>query len=436
MNQEQPGHKIFPIKSATACMLKWNWSTLFLAKGRTSSCHRVFDGNIDPENFKNFHNTPTKLAARQAMVEGKWPKEINADSCGYCRTIEEAGFKSDRLMTLEQNHLPSKVPPELFEDPLALEVTPTTLEVYFKNTCNFSCVYCSPKLSSSWNSELRTHGPIKISDLRIDQVIEWNPHYNRMVKELWEYLHEHDRYKIIKHFHLLGGEPLLQAEFDDVMQFWLDHPNPDLTINLITNLSLPHAKFVEKINKFKELVDAQSIYQLQLTASIDCWGKEQEYSRHGMDLQTWEDNLRYVLDKDWILLSINSCITNLTVKTIPELIIKLKEWNQLRPDNKSIHWTFGFPIGDDGKRQHPKVLGYDVFKDDVDRILLLLDSNDTIAYKNYMQSLFNSIKHIKPDPNDTTVLKLYLTELDRRRGTDWKKTFPWLESLPGNNIQG
>lgn len=429
MHKEQPGYKIFPIKTDTACMLKWSWSTVFLNKGRTSSCHRVFDGMIDPDNFNSFHNNPSKLAARQAMLNGQWPDETNADSCRYCRTVEEAGGKSDRIMQLEQYHLPSKIPPELFVDPTTLEVTPTTLEIYFKSTCNFSCVYCTPRLSSKWNDELRIHGPISIEDLQIDQVVEWNPHYDRMVSALWEYLHENDRYKIIKHFHLLGGEPLLQAEFDDTIQFWADHPNPDLTINLITNLSLPHKRFVEKINKFKELVDAQSIYQLQLTASIDCWGKEQEYSRHGLDLQTWEDNLRYVLDKDWIFLSFNSCITNLTIKTTADLISKIKEWNKSRPNNSPIQWTFGFPIGDSGKRQHPKVLGYNVFKDDIDKILASLDTPETQGYKNYMQSLFNSIKHAEPNPNDITVLKLYLTELDRRRGTNWKETFPWLESL-------
>jgi hypothetical protein len=44
--------RYFPIKTATACQLKWNWSTLFLTTGTTSSCHRTFGGSIDPEVIK------------------------------------------------------------------------------------------------------------------------------------------------------------------------------------------------------------------------------------------------------------------------------------------------------------------------------------------------------------------------------------------------
>ena len=77
--------KYFPIKTATSCQLKWNWSTLFLNTGITASCHRTGKSEINAENFKNFHNTPVKLADRTNMLQGKWPEE----SCKYCKDIED-----------------------------------------------------------------------------------------------------------------------------------------------------------------------------------------------------------------------------------------------------------------------------------------------------------------------------------------------------------
>jgi hypothetical protein len=146
-----PGHQIFPIKTSTSCLLKWSWSTINMENCMSSSCHRVDYDPIDPDNFENFHNLPAKVQAREAMLRGEWPGR----GCEYCQHVENLGGLSDRLMTLERHHGADKIPPELFKNPVATEVTPTVLEVYFNNTCNLSCVYCGPKLSSKWNDELR-----------------------------------------------------------------------------------------------------------------------------------------------------------------------------------------------------------------------------------------------------------------------------------------
>ena len=56
-----PGHEIFPIKTETACMLKWSWSTINMETAKTSSCHRTNQVSIDTDNFKNFHNHINKF---------------------------------------------------------------------------------------------------------------------------------------------------------------------------------------------------------------------------------------------------------------------------------------------------------------------------------------------------------------------------------------
>jgi len=52
--------KYFPIKTATACQLKWNWSTLYLHDETTASCHRTGWSPLTVENFDDFHNTEKK----------------------------------------------------------------------------------------------------------------------------------------------------------------------------------------------------------------------------------------------------------------------------------------------------------------------------------------------------------------------------------------
>ena len=82
-------HKFFPIKTDTACQLKWNWSTIRLYTGETSSCHRVQSDNVSVDSFDQFHNTPKKLADRELMLHGKWP----IGGCEHCKNIEDKQIK-------------------------------------------------------------------------------------------------------------------------------------------------------------------------------------------------------------------------------------------------------------------------------------------------------------------------------------------------------
>jgi hypothetical protein len=44
-----------------------------------------------------------------------------------------------------------------------------------------------------------------------------------------------------------------------------------------------------------------------------------------------------------------------------------------------------------------------------------------------MDGIMKQIKNTPRDINRINDLKVYLTELDRRRGTSWPALFPWLD---------
>jgi organic radical activating enzyme len=428
-HQTFPGRKIFPIKNDPACLLKWSWSTINMETATTSSCHRVKDDPIDPENFNNFHNVPAKIKARQDMINGQWPGR----GCEYCQNVEQHGGTSDRQMTLMRSHGLDKIPPELLADPGATHVTPIILEIYFNNTCNLSCVYCGPSVSSKLNDELLKYGPIRIDDFTVDPFKTNNTRYSKMIQDLWNYLEQEDRYKIIRHFHVLGGEPLLQKELDNSLEFWKNHPNPSLTFNMISNIMVPHKLFVEKMKKFQDLVESEAILELELTASIDCWGAAQEYARHGLNLDTWIKNFEYMLDKPWVRLSLHSCITALTIKTMPELISKIVQWNQQRPPEKFIEHSFDVVVGKPYEKNglHPALFGPGVFDKDFEEILKIMpvDNEMQISARKQMQGLAKFIHKSMKNPERIAILKTYLDELDRRRNTNWRRVFPWLVDI-------
>ena len=416
--------KTFPIKSDTACLLKWAWSTIYLGQGTTSSCHRVDQHPIDPTNFAAFHNQPEKIAARNLMKQGGWPQA----GCQYCEKIEAAGGMSDRQYQLSDSRNMDHVPPELDQNPAAVEVTPTILEIYFNNTCNMACVYCGEHFSSKWADENRRYGVFEQGRVRFGYPAKNNPNYEQMLADFWKYLANNDTYKKIRYYQILGGEPFYQTEFDDSLAFWEQHPNPDLAFNMITNLKVAPKRFRAYIDRFGKMVEEGKLARLQITGSLDAWGPQEEYVRWGLDLTEWEENFVYCLDKPWITLSVNAAITGLTIKTLPELIERINTWEAQRPE-QGIH--FSFMSATNPYELVPDIFGAGVFDPDFERILAVMPEH-TDRHRHSRQHMAGIMQQITAAPRDhgrISDLKIYLTELDRRRGTHWPTLFPWLAEL-------
>lgn len=416
---------VFPIKSDTACLLKWSWSTVFFNSGSTASCHRTQKYAIDPDNFANFHNVPDKILAREKMQAGEWP----GHGCEYCKNIESAGGVSDRLSNANADWL---VPPELLSDATATAVTPTTLEVYFKNTCNMACVYCGPHFSSLWEEENRKFGKSFSTGQAFDvKAAQHNPDYDRMVTDFWQYLG--DKYKTIRRYHILGGEPFLMRELDDSIEFWRTHPNPDLTFSIITNLNIPTERFERYIRQFEKLVLGNKIWRLQLTASLDCWGDEQEYVRYGLDLATWQRNFELLLNKPWIVLSINSAVSALTIKSMPQLLAKINEWNRGQTaviqglDRERRAEPILHSFNTTGQLDDPYKFG-SYFEQDMQRILALMPTatEDQQRQRDVMSGIAQQLSATATDTAKIKELTRYLDQLDARRQTNWPSLFPWL----------
>lgn len=418
-------HPVFPIKSDTACILKWAWSTVYLGLGTSSSCHRTDQHAIPPDNFSSFHNLPTKVRARETMRRGEWPKE----GCQYCENIESAGGTSDRQYQLYLKPDLDRTPVELLEDPSTNEVTPTILEIYFNNTCNMACLYCGSHFSSKWEEENKQFGMFNKDGVQFGYNQKWNPDYDKMLADFWKYLDSNDRYKKIRYYQILGGEPFFQKEFDTSIDFWEQHPNPDLTFNIISNLKVPHKKFRAYIDRFESMVDSGTIQRLLLTGSLDAWGPQEEYVRWGLDLEEWTQNWEYCLDKPWIVMSVNAAISSLTIKTLPELVERINYWNTLRPTGNSIHFSFMSVM-------NPAILvadifGPGVFDQDFEHVLVAMPEStpDEVSSKEHMRGIMKQITTAPRNSDGIKKLKTYLTEIDRRRGTHWQDLFPWLIDL-------
>lgn len=321
----------FPVRTATACPLKWEWSTLFLYMGTTNSCHRTTLSRLTPAETAGFHNTPEKLRHRSLMLDGGWPERGNG--CEYCRDIEEAGGMSDRTTNLQlcgtDPEYKKLIPPELLRDPTLLKIDPTILEVYFTNRCNMSCIYCGPDFSTQWLNENKKYGTLEHHGARLnwEQAKTLDAEYAERLANFWAWLSTH--YSGLRMFHILGGEPFYQEETLESIKFWHDHPNPDLHLKIVSNLKVTPEKFRYILKELETLHAKKKCKSVGIVASLDCWGPQAEYIRTGLDLQRWLPNFEYLIyENTWAQVSINSTINVLSIKTMPHLLRKVNEWNE------------------------------------------------------------------------------------------------------------
>jgi organic radical activating enzyme len=405
-------NRVFPIHTQTACQLKWNWSTIYLTTENTASCHRTNHHKFDVDVF-DFHNTPQKLHDRQRMLDGQWPEK----GCNYCRNIEQAGGQSDRITNL--NFPGMHAPPELDIDSTATQVTPRILEVYFDNTCNLKCLYCGPHFSSLWDAENKKHGMFVKGNLVISDKFSKSSSIESNKKKLFAWLKQHG--SNLSAFNILGGEPLYQSELSECLDLFDQHPAPELKLQIFTNLKVALPKLQTIVDRVKQLVDNNKIREFEITASLDCWGDPQEYVRYPLVMTQWEQNFEFLVQQKWINLIVSSTVTPLTIKTLPELLEKINEWNKTRT-------VYHYQNSVNG----PSYLEIDIFGDafakDFDRAIALKPGTtpEQQSSKQYLQGI--ALQSAGGQPRVDEIIKLFdfLNEIDRRRNTNWPVTFPWL----------
>lgn len=402
----------FPIKTATSCTSKWSWSTIWLNKGKTSSCHRCDDFNIPLDDFSSFHNLPGKISNRQDMLKGIWP----GDGCEYCRDIEQAGGFSDRM---HNNDIPGMAPLELKKNPTEVYITPTILEIFAENTCNFKCVYCNPELSSRIEQEERLFNPkYKTNGLLPAESRK------KMLDDFFDYL-ELNIHKLVR-LHLLGGETFIQHE---LMQRTLDilerNPSEGLQLCIFSNFNPPEKHFTNYIEKIRYLWQQGNIGRFDLTASIDCWGPQAEYVRYGLDCNKFEENFAWAAEQpeEFLYLNVNQTVSSFTMKTMPDLIRMFNKYNKHRHIGHYAMLVDGYPF------MRPEVFGYETWDSTWQRIYREMHS-ETIEDQQAIKILsgLQSVMRTQTDNDADKIKELYnyYDEIDRRRNTHWRDLWPEL----------
>jgi len=441
--------------SPSICLAKWKQVTLHLHNGHNHSCHH-------PKTHKSplqeveidcsaLHNTKFKKQQRQLMMEGGRPSE-----CDYCWRVEDAtqgkDVYSDRV-TKTSAAWAKDFKDEVLANPLG-NTNPSHLEINFSNTCNLRCSYCSPEVSSRWMEEIRQHGgyPTSTNFNNLQNIIDQDKmpilerEYNPYVEAFWKWWP--DLYKDLRVFRVTGGEPLLTKNTFKVLDYIIEHPNPELELNINSNLCVPDELLNKFIEKVKRIQGEGMVKEFVIYTSAEAHGKRAEYIRDGLDYDKWYDNCNRILSEiPNSRLSLMATYNALSVSSfIPMLddMLKLRNTYNTGPERRN-------PIGIDVSylrwpwHQTVFILTPDYFKQLEEQVTYMYKNKEHAYWAplcgygfyeheiNKMQRLYYVAKDEPRNIQDTLRNRKdfvsFVDEHDKRRGTNFLGTFPEMEEF-------
>lgn len=290
--------------SPSFCMAKWLHSTIHLMNGTTHSCYLP---PVHPIPLKEIqanpaalHNTSEKKEQRRQMLNGERPK-----GCHNCWAIEDLPGEriSDRILRGSESWTKP-----YFEQvknlPWNADVYPTYLELSFSPICNFKCSYCSPHVSTAWHSEIKEHGPYWLSEHR-HQNVQWlkdngwmpieDEDQNPYIDAFWKWWPE--AYKKLHVLRVTGGEPLLSKHTFRLLDDVRENPSDRLELDINSNLGIPEKVMEKFVSAVEPVINGGKVRAFGLHTSLDNFGPRAEYIRNGLNFELYQKNLRTYLDR-------------------------------------------------------------------------------------------------------------------------------------------
>jgi organic radical activating enzyme len=420
------------------CLAKWKQVSLHLPTGLNNSCYHPPLHQIDSAaieiNPAALHNTDHKKAQRKIMLQQERPAE-----CSYCWNMEDLGRLSDRHYRSGEPW--AAVDFERIKNSTGDEdVVPSYVEVNFNHACNLRCSYCSPQFSSSWADEVSRLGayPTLVphnapehftGSRRPIPAREHNPY----VEAFWSWWPT--LYPELKHFRMTGGEPLMDKNTYRVFDYVLEHPKSDLHLAVTSNFSVEPELSTKYFDYVRRLCDTDIEHFMQYVSLDSGIGPQAEYIRYGLDFKRLQNNVETYLQDIPYRNSLTFIVTmnNLSVTGFLPLMKWILDLRKTHSKTYQRVW-FDTPVLRQPAWQSLQTLpeSYAAKLEQARDFMLEnleTESDPFHGFKDYeVQRLERDIAWMRSTINvstqDLADFYRFFTEHDRRRGTDFEKTFP------------
>jgi MoaA/NifB/PqqE/SkfB family radical SAM enzyme len=290
--------------SNTFCMFPWLHMNV-TPKGNIYPCCssdyvEPFANTKDSTLAQAFNNDKMRQL-RLDMLSGK-----KNEACTFCYKHEESSPYSFRKYSIEKfAHKYDELVPYTNADGSLDKFTMAYYDVRFSNICNFKCRTCGSEFSSKWAQEHKAHDAPPPGFKVIQHADDTGSLLNQVL----------DQIPNIELAYFAGGEPLITDEHYVILDEMIRNGScKDIVLRYNTNMS--NFKY-----KNYDILDMWSNFKkVEVSASLDHYGKKTEYIRHGTEWMTVENNLRKIRDIDFIDYQFNCVLSNLNYVTLADFI--------------------------------------------------------------------------------------------------------------------
>ena len=429
--------------SCSFCTAKWLQTTLMLQNGYNHSCHHPAPHKIPLEEIEAdpaaLHNSKFKKEQRAMMLKGDRPLE-----CDYCWKIEDLDkeYFSDRHYKTADTWAWDRFEDIAKSDPQD-NVYPSYLEVSFSNACNFACAYCSPEISSKWMEDIKQNGEYPDGAHNLDYLKKTgkfpyaNNEDNPYVTAFWKWFP--DALPHLKVLRITGGEPTMSKDTWKLLDYIINNPQPQLEIAVNTNLNVP-AKLIDKLIYYSGELEGK-LKKFDIYTSAEAVGDQNDYVRDGMNYKVWMTNVHRMLYETNSTVAI---MTTINILSLPSFAKFIQDVMELRKD-----YNLNF--------EHNRIpLSINYLRWPLHLQTILLDKEQRVKYANEIEStceswlkyyskekyariyleefdqikrLCNYLRNTEPAIQYRGNFCRYIHAYDKRRGKNFKNTFPEYSTL-------
>ncbi len=246
---------------------------------------------VDTDSFAEAKNSELLCRVRKNMLAGIETPEV----CGRCIREEAAGLISRRILErakISFGRAEAELQTRLDGSLLDYRNSLHTFDLRFGNICNLRCLMCWPGASSAWYQEWfetrhqgfkdgeESHRLVRDTNGRIQLDSDF---YNWPEKEsFWRELQA--SIPFIRELHFSGGEPLLIKKHYALLRELVEQGRAaEIMLDYNSNITVLPDEALELWSKFKKVT---------IGASVDGFGKVNDYIRFPSKFQQIESNLR------------------------------------------------------------------------------------------------------------------------------------------------
>ena len=239
---------------------------------------------------------------------------------------------------------------------------------------------------------------------------------------------------------MTGGEPMMDPNTYKVFQYIIDNPKNDLHLNVTSNMCPPDEKLKNKyFDMVKRICIEEKVEHMMQFVSVDAYGKQAEYIRHGLDYNRMIGNVHEFLERIPVRNSVTFIITynNLSVTSLGKLLEEIRQLRQAHSKTYQRVW-FDIPLLRQPEWQQITLLPesyQEIHKSNIEMMQKLSGPEEGYgAFRDFeIQKMLRNLAYWRKNYNSNATHKknfyAFFSEHDRRRKTSFLNTFPEMEEF-------